>query len=82
VGAPLLQALFPSMPGYSARHISQSLVLVMIALAGVLVLVAALRWWRLAGFTHPREWRDLHLYLLPAALLLVPLVAGAHAVPA
>ena len=53
------------MPGYSARHISQSLVLVMIALAGVLVLVAALRWWRLAGFTHPREWRDLHL--LPAA---------------
>jgi membrane protease YdiL (CAAX protease family) len=82
LGAPVLQALFPSMPGYSVRHVSQSLVLVLIAMAGVLILIATMGWWRLAGFTRPREWRDPHLYWLPAVLLLlVPLVAGAHAVP-
>lgn len=35
----------------------------------VAVLLTGLRWWREAGFTPPVQWRDLQLYLFPAALL-------------
>jgi membrane protease YdiL (CAAX protease family) len=47
----------------------------------LLVLVlAALRWWRAAGFTRPSEWRELRLLWVPAAVFVVlPLVVGLHA---
>ena len=45
------------------------------------VLVGALGWWTLAGFTPPARWRDLRLYWLPVVLLAVPFVAGVRALP-
>jgi membrane protease YdiL (CAAX protease family) len=81
LGAVALRAAFPSLPGYSVRGPSQSLVLVLVAAALLLALIAALRWWRLAASTRPAEWRDLHLYWLPIALLAVPVIRGIRAVP-
>jgi hypothetical protein len=48
----------------------------------LLVLVlAALRWWRAAGFNRPSEWRELKLLWVPTGLFVVlPLVVGLHAV--
>ena len=48
----------------------------------LLVLVlAALRWWRAAGFNRPSEWRALKLLWVPTGLFVVlPLVVGLHAV--
>lgn len=36
------------------------------------ILLSVLKWWRAAGFNAPSKWRDLHLLILPALLLLVP----------
>lgn len=44
------------------------------------VLVTALGWWRVVGCNRPAEWRDLKLLLLPAVLVLLPLVAGFKAI--
>jgi hypothetical protein len=48
----------------------------------LLVLVlAALRWWRAAGFNRPSEWRELKLLWVPTGLFVVlPLVVGLHVV--
>ena len=57
LGALVLGALFPRLPGYSVRGPSQSLVLVLLDVAVLLGLIAGFRWWRLAGFT-PRHTGD------------------------
>jgi membrane protease YdiL (CAAX protease family) len=72
---------FPRLPGYSVRGLSQSLVLVLVMLAVLLVLLTAFGWWRLAGFTAPSQWRELRLYWLPVVLLLVPFVGGVRMPP-
>ena len=41
------------------------------ACAAMLLLLALFRCWRMAGFTPPREWRRLHLALVPASLILI-----------
>jgi membrane protease YdiL (CAAX protease family) len=80
-GSLALGALLPGLPGYSVRGPSQSLVLVLLAAATALVLVAAMRWWSLAGFTRASRWRQLQLYWLPVALLAVPFVGGVRPLP-
>jgi membrane protease YdiL (CAAX protease family) len=75
-GAVVLGVLVPSLPGYSVTGLSQSLVLVLVSAAVLVGVLAALKWWRLAGFSHPREWRQLRLYWLPVVLLGVPFVGG------
>jgi membrane protease YdiL (CAAX protease family) len=76
LGEPLLGALFPDLPGYSVMRVSVSLILVLVAAAALLGLIAACGWWTLAGYTHPRDWRDLRLYWLPVLLLAVPFLGG------
>jgi membrane protease YdiL (CAAX protease family) len=79
VGALVLALLLPGLPGYSLRGPSQSLLLVGLMAAVVLAIIAGLGWWRLAAYTRPPEWRDMHLYWLPIVLLAVPLLAGVKA---
>lgn len=38
----------------------------------LIAVLTALRWWRETGFNAPREWRDLRLLLLPAAVIIIP----------
>jgi membrane protease YdiL (CAAX protease family) len=42
----------------------------------VLLLLAGLGWWREVGLNGPSAWRDPALFLVPLALVLLPLVAG------
>jgi hypothetical protein len=81
LGALAMTKLFPGLPGYSVRGLSQSLILVLIATAALLALVATLRWWTLAGFTPRSRWRELRLYWLPVVLLFVPFVGGVRMPP-
>jgi membrane protease YdiL (CAAX protease family) len=81
LGALVLGALFPGLPGYSVRGPSQSLVLVLVDVAVLLGLIAGFGWWRLAGFTPTTQWRRLRLYWLPAVLLFVPFVGGVRLPP-
>lgn len=80
-GALALTKVFPELPGYSVRGPSQSLILVFVMLAILLAVIAAFRWWSLAGFTPSSRWRELRLYWLPAVLLLVPFVGGIRMPP-
>jgi membrane protease YdiL (CAAX protease family) len=58
--------------------------LVVTALLSVLVPLAVwkISGFREAGFTGPREWRNLHLLLVPALLAVVPVLAGFRPVDA
>jgi membrane protease YdiL (CAAX protease family) len=48
--------------------------------AFVLVVIAALAWWRSTGFSTPRPaWRHLRLLVLPIALTLLPFLGGVKA---
>src|SRR4051794_14871296 len=76
LAALTMTRLLPGLPGYSVRGASQSLVVVLLTTAVLLVLIATFRWWTLAGFTPPSQWRDLKLYWLPIVLLLVPFAGG------
>lgn len=80
-GALVLTKVFPELPGYSVRGPSQSLILVLLMMAILLAVIAAFRWWPLAGFTPRSRWRELRLYWLPAVLLLVPFVGGVRMPP-
>lgn len=71
-----LTALVSGLPGYSVTGPSQSLILVLVSAGLLLCIIAALRWWTLAGFTPPTRWRDLRLYWLPVVLLAAPFVGG------
>lgn len=75
LGSFALSALVPGLPGYG-QELSRSLVLVFVLAALVVALLAALRFWGRAGFVGPARWRDLRLYLLPVAVLVLPLVGG------
>ncbi len=75
VGALLLSALFPNIPGYG-RGLSQSLILVLVGVLLVAAMLTAFRWWRRAGFVGPSQWRDLRILWLPVLLLFVPFVRG------
>ncbi|MGI9059464.1 MAG: CPBP family intramembrane glutamic endopeptidase [Ktedonobacteraceae bacterium] len=44
------------------------------------ILITFLGWWRIIGCNQPAEWRNLKLLLLPALLVLAPLVGGFKAV--
>jgi hypothetical protein len=81
VGAATLTALFPRLPGYSVRGLSQSLILVLVMMAVLLAMIAAFRWWSLAGFNPASRWRELRLYWLPVLLLVVPFVGGVRMPP-
>jgi len=82
VGALALSTLRPGLPGYSVTGPSQSLILVIVMCVAVLTIIGVMGWWRLAGYTRPSQWRALHLYLLPVALLAAPFAAGWHPLPA
>jgi len=82
VGALALSTLRPGLPGYSVTGPSQSLILVIVLCVAVLTIIGVMGWWRLAGYTRPSQWRALHLYLLPVALLAAPFAAGWHPLPA
>lgn len=70
-GYYLLTALAPAMePTVVAVWLTAVLCLV----AGGIVLARG--WWRQVGFNAPRQWREPMLLVLPAALTLLPLVAG------
>ncbi len=77
LGARLLSALFPDMPGYG-RGLSQSLILVLVGVLLVAALLTAARWWRRAGFVGPSHWRALHLFWLPVLYLPFHFVGGIH----
>jgi hypothetical protein len=79
-GALAVRALVPGLPGYSTTGVSQALVAVVVPAVLVLVIIGRFRWWRAAGFTPRSQWRDLHLYWLPAVLILAPFVAGVRMV--
>ena len=81
LGGIALTRLWPSLPGYSVRGPSQSLVLVLVLLVLLLVLLAVFGWWSLAGFTRRSRWRQLRLYWLPGVLLLVPFAGGVRPIP-
>jgi hypothetical protein len=81
LSALVMTKLFPQLPGYSVRGPSQSLILVLLTTTVLLALVAAFRWWALAGLTPIRQWRNLRLYWLPVVLLLVPFVGGVRMPP-
>jgi membrane protease YdiL (CAAX protease family) len=80
-GAVTMTQLLPELPGYSVEGLSQSLILVLLTMAVLLSMIAALRWWNLAGFTRTRHWRDMRLYWLPVVLLVVPFVGGVRMPP-
>ncbi len=80
VGALLLSALFPNIPGYG-RGLSQSLILVLAGVLLVAAMLAGFGWWRRAGFTGPALWRDLSILWLPVLLLFVPFVGGFRPLP-
>ncbi len=40
------------------------------------ILVVRVTGWRDAGFTRPRQWRELRLYALPTVVVLAPIAAG------
>lgn len=44
------------------------------------LLVTLLGWWRKVGFNRPAAWRNLPLMLLPALLVLLPLLGGIRAI--
>lgn len=67
-----LKALAPDLPAMVPDFIVLCLNAVVIA-----ALLAALGWWREAGFNRPVAWRNLGLLALPAALAIVlPFVRG------
>jgi membrane protease YdiL (CAAX protease family) len=82
IGAAVLSALLPGLPGYSVTGPSHSLVLVVVLAVAVLAVIGLMRWWRLAGFTPPSQWRQPQLFVLPIVLLAAPFVAGVHPLPA
>jgi len=79
-GSAVLSLLLPNVPGYG-RGLSQSLILVLIGVLLVAALLAGFGWWRFAGFTHPREWRDLRVLWLPVLILILPFVRGVNPLP-
>ncbi len=75
LGALILAALVPDLAGYGTG-VSASLVLVLVAVVLVAGLLAAFRWWRMAGFVGLSKWRNLHLLWLPVLTLPLPLLGG------
>lgn len=75
LGSFSLSALVPGLPGYG-QGLSQSLILVLIVAVLVVGLIAALGFWRRAGYVSATRWRNLGLYVLPIAILVLPLVGG------
>jgi hypothetical protein len=80
-----MQALLPHagrLPAFAAMNGAGNLPAFAAMAAGIALLVALLAglgWWKRAGFNRPREWRNLHFYLVPAAaLLLFPFIGGGH----
>ncbi|MFN8498424.1 MAG: CPBP family intramembrane glutamic endopeptidase [Anaerolineae bacterium] len=75
LGALVLAAFVPGLPGYGAG-VSASLVLILVGVVLVAGLLAAFRWWRMAGFVGLSQWRDLRLLWLPLLTLPLPLLGG------
>ncbi|MFN8484429.1 MAG: CPBP family intramembrane glutamic endopeptidase [Anaerolineae bacterium] len=75
LSALVLAALFPGLAGYGSGA-SASLVIILVGVVLVAALLAAFRWWRMAGFVGPSQWRNLRLLWLPALTLLLPLLGG------
>lgn len=70
-GALTLRAVAP---GLSRQ--SQSLIVLVALSALVAATLSALGWWRAVGFNGRGEWRGLRLLVLPAVLVVLPLVGG------
>ena len=56
--------------------LTAALIVTAVLAAVVTVLVWRLSGFREAGFTGPRNWRNLHLLILPTVLAVIPLLAG------
>ena len=80
LGARLLSAMFPDMPGYG-RGLSQSLILVLVGVALVAALLTLSGFWRRAGFVGPSQWRALHLFWLPVLYLPFHFLGGIRPLP-
>jgi membrane protease YdiL (CAAX protease family) len=59
-------------------ELDQRFVATLISAVLVMLLIAALRWWRETGFNRPSAWRDLGLLVLPTALMVIPLAGGVN----
>ena len=71
VGALVLRVVAPGLSGMGA-----ALAATVVLTSVTLVLVARVTGFRAAGFTGPRSWRHPLLFVVPAALVPVPLLAG------
>ena len=61
---------------------SAALIVTAVLAVVVTVLVWRVSGFRDAGFTAPRDWRNLHLLILPTVLAFIPLLAGFRPVDA
>ena len=67
-------------PGMSS--LTAALIVTAVLAVVVTILVWRLSGFREAGFTGPRNWRNLHLLILPTVLAFIPLLAGFRPVDA
>ena len=74
-GALVANLLLPGADGLTRSLVASVGVLL---LAVVVARAVAVRGggWAAVGLTHPREWRDIRLLVVPALLTLVPLLGG------
>lgn len=75
--ATVIRAIAPGMSSLSAALIVTAVLAVVVT-----VLVWRVSGFRDAGFTAPRDWRNLHLLVLPTVLAFIPLLAGFRPVDA
>lgn len=69
--ATVLAALFVSQV-FGVPLLALDLPVLLLNAVVAATLLSRLGWWRAAGFNAPRAWRNLHLLIVPAALLLGP----------
>ncbi len=72
IGIDLL--LRAALPAIDVRIASLCIVVIVAALLGLGV--SLMGWWRDVGYTPPSAWRGTAWLLVPAAITLIPLVAG------
>jgi membrane protease YdiL (CAAX protease family) len=79
LGAVVANLLIPDADGLTRSLVASVGVLV---LAVVVARAVAVRsgGWAAEGLTHPREWRDTRLLIVPALITLVPLLGGVRSI--
>jgi membrane protease YdiL (CAAX protease family) len=81
LGALVARAVLPTADGLTRSLVASVGVLV---LAVVVARAVAVRsgGWSTLGLTHPREWRNTRLLIVPALISLVPLLGGVRSIEA